>query len=143
MSIKKNSKLFKLKKPILFLVFNRPDLTKMVFDEIRRAKPTKLYIASDGPRDGNKDDAKKILEVRKIVDTIDWDCELKKKYRKKNAGCKFGVSEAITWFFENEEDGIILEDDCLPSQSFFRYCQELLIKYKELEYFNDFRLYND
>jgi hypothetical protein len=121
-----------IKTPILFLIFNRLDTTKQVFEEIRKAKPKKLYVAGDGPR--NKTEKKKTDEVRKyILDNINWKCEIKTLFRKKNLGCGKAVSGAITWFFKNEEMGIILEDDCLPSQSFFPYCEELLEKYKNNE----------
>jgi len=120
--------------PILFLVFNRLDTTKKVFEEIKKAKPKKLFIASDGPRK-NKPGEKKIVEdLRKwVLDNLDWKCKVKTLFRDKNLGCKYAVSSAIDWFFENVEQGIILEDDCLPSQSFFRFCQELLEKYKNDE----------
>lgn len=121
---------FKLTTPILFLVFNRLETTKQVFQEIRKAKPTKLYIAADGPR--KKEEKRKTDAVRKyILDNIDWKCKVKKLFRRKNLGCKYAVSGAIDWFFENEEQGMILEDDCLPSQSFFRFCQDLLERYKD------------
>ncbi len=123
---------FKLKTPVLFLVFNRPETTKKVFAEIKKAKPAKLYIAADGPR--NQGEKKKTDTVRNhILKNINWKCKVKKLFRDKNLGCKYAVSSAINWFFENEEQGIILEDDCLPSQSFFRFCQELLEKYKDDE----------
>ena len=119
----------KLKTPILFLVFNRLDTTKQVFEEIKKVKPKKLFIAADGPR--NKMEKKRTDAVRKyILDNIDWDCEVKTLFRTKNLGCGKAVSNAITWFFDNVNMGIILEDDCLPSQSFFPFCEELLKKYK-------------
>lgn len=122
----------KLDTPVLFLIFNRLDTTKQVFGEIRKAKPKKLFVAADGPR--NKEEKKKTDAVRKyVLDNIDWKCEVKTLFRKKNLGCGKAVSEAITWFFKNEEMGIILEDDCLPSQSFFPFCEELLKKYKNNE----------
>jgi hypothetical protein len=120
-----------LNTPVLFLVFNRPDTTRSVFEAIRQAKPKKLYIAADGPRKDNETDIKKIEEVRDIVKDVNWDCEIKTILREKNLGCKIAISSAIDWFFENEEEGIILEDDCLPSQSFFWFCQELLKTYRE------------
>lgn len=127
-----NSKKFILKTPVLFLVFNRLDTTKRVFEEIRKAKPTKLFVAADGPR--NDEEKRKTESVRKyILNNIDWKCEVKTLFREKNLGCKYAVSGAIDWFFENVEQGIILEDDCLPSQSFFRFCQEMLEKYKNDE----------
>jgi len=117
--------------PVLFLIFNRPDTTQRVFNEIRKAKPSKLFVAADGSRENKKGETEKCKEVRKIVNEgIDWDCDVRKLYRDKNLGCKIAVSSAIDWFFENVEEGIILEDDCLPSQSFFWFCQELLEKYR-------------
>ena len=120
-----------MKKPVLFIVFNRPDLSMRVFDEIKKAKPHKLYIAADGPRENVPNDFQKCQIVRDIAQKVDWECDVKTLFRNKNLGCKIGVSSAIDWFFDNEEDGIILEDDCVPHQSFFRFCEELLEKYKE------------
>ena len=117
--------------PILFLIFNRPDTTKQVFEEIRKAAPQKLYVASDGPRENREEEKEKVEAIREyILESINWDCEVKTLFREKNLGCGKGPAQAITWFFENEEMGIILEDDCLPSQSFFSYCEELLKKYE-------------
>lgn len=119
-----------LNTPVLFLVFNRPDVTRKVFKAIRQAKPHRLYVAADGPRHNKGDEANKIEEVRDISMAVDWDCKVKTLFREKNLGCKIAVSSAINWFFENEPEGIILEDDCLPSHSFFWFCQELLEKYR-------------
>lgn len=117
---------------VLFLVFSRLDTTKQVFEAIRQAKPPRLYVAADGARVGKEGEAEKVQAVRDfIIQNIDWDCQVKTLFRDKNLGCKNAVSSAITWFFDNEEQGIILEDDCLPSQSFFWYCEELLNKYKD------------
>jgi hypothetical protein len=117
--------------PILFLIFNRPDTAIKVFERIRQIKPSKLYVAADAARVGRPDEAQRCAQTRAIIDRIDWDCELKTLYRTENLGCKMAVSSAITWFFEQEEMGIILEDDCLPDLSFFPYCEELLNKYKD------------
>lgn len=120
--------------PILFLIFNRLDCTKVVFETIRSARPTRLYVASDGPRRHIESEMLKVERVRNyVLDNIDWDCEVKTLMRPENLGCKYAVSSAISWFFENEEQGIILEDDCVPNESFFRFCQELLVKYKDDE----------
>lgn len=117
---------------VLFLVFNRLDTTKQVFEAIRKAKPPRLYVAADGAREDKEGEDKKAQEVRDfILSNIDWDCDVKTLFRDNNLGCKMAVSSAIDWFFENEEMGIILEDDCLPSQSFFWFCEELLIRYKD------------
>jgi hypothetical protein len=117
---------------VLFLVFNRLDTTKQVFEAIRQAKPPRLYVAADGARKNKEGEDKKVQEVRDfIMSNIDWNCEVKTLFREQNYGCKMAVSGAIDWFFENEEMGIILEDDCLPSQSFFWFCEELLERYKD------------
>lgn len=123
-----------LKTPILFITFNRLDTTRRVFEEIKKSKPLKLYIASDGPREDVFGEDEKIKEVRNFIESnIDWGCGVKTLFRDKNLGCKLGVSGAIDWFFKNEEKGIILEDDCLPNQSFFKFCEELLVKYEKDE----------
>jgi len=119
-----------MKTPILFIIFNRPETTKKVFDTIRAAKPKKLFIAADGPRDGKTGEKELCIETRKIIENIDWDCEIKTLFREKNLGCGKAVSEAITWFFQNVEEGIILEDDCLPSPSFFDFCEKMLERYR-------------
>mgnify|MGYP006413279843 FL=1 len=117
---------------VLFLVFNRLDTTKQVFEAIRQAKPPRLYVAADGARANKEGEVDKAQAVRDyIMQNIDWKCEVKTLFQEENLGCKYAVSGAITWFFENEERGIILEDDCLPSQSFFWFCEELLEKYKK------------
>lgn len=126
-----------LNTPVLFLVFNRPDTTKQVLEAIRKAKPPRLYIAADGPRINKEGEAERVKEVRSIATNVDWECEIKTLFRNENLGCKYAVSEAVSWFFQHEEQGIILEDDCLPSQSFFWFCEELLEKYK-----NDFRVWH-
>lgn len=116
--------------PVLFIVFARPDTTKRVFDAIRRARPARLYVAADGARPDKPGEKERCDEVRSIVTTIDWPCEVKTFFRKENHGCGEQVTAALNWFFEHEEDGIILEDDCLPSRSFFQYCAELLDRYR-------------
>lgn len=118
--------------PVLFLVFNRLDVTQQVFATIRQAKPTKLYIACDGPRAHKVGEDKIVAQLRQhLLDNIDWQCEVLTLFRDKNLGCGLAVSQAITWFFEHEPMGIILEDDCLPSQSFFTFCDEMLHKYQD------------
>ena len=132
MKSKIETQINQLKTPVLFLVFNRLETTKQVFEAIRQAKPTKLYIGADGARLHKVDEVEKTKSVREyILGNIDWQCEVFTLFRDQNLGCKHAVSEAINWFFENEEMGIILEDDVLPDMSFFRYCEELFIKYKD------------
>jgi hypothetical protein len=117
---------------ILFIVFNRPDFTKEVFETLKVLKPERLYIASDGPRSHVKDDAVKVENTREyLLSNIDWDCDVKTLFRKENMGCGKNVKLAIDWFFENEDNGIILEDDCVPVPSFFQFCEELLDKYAD------------
>jgi hypothetical protein len=118
--------------PILFITFNRPSHTSKVFERIREVKPKYLFVVSDGPRPNHPDDAEKIMKVRELVCAgIDWDCELKTLFRQENLGCGYGPANAITWFFSQIEEGIILEDDCLPSASFFRFCRNLLAEYRD------------
>lgn len=117
--------------PILFIIFNRPDTTQIVFDQLKKIKPKKLYVAADGPRRSKVGEAEKCTLTRNIINMINWDCEVKKLFNDENLGCKKAVSNAITWFFENEEQGIILEDDVVPNQSFFYFCSELLEFYKD------------
>jgi len=116
---------------VLFLIFNRPETTKQVFEAIRSAKPSRLYIAADGPRRDRPEECEKCEECKQIVHHVDWDCEVKTLFREQNLNCGLGPSTAISWFFEHEEEGIILEDDCLPTQSFFWFCQELLERYRD------------
>lgn len=119
-----------MRSPILFLVFNRPDTTAKVFERIRAAKPPRLYVAADGPREGRMGELAACQQVRDIATQVDWPCELKTLFQERNLGCKIGVSTGISWFFEQEPEGIILEDDVLPDPSFFAYCDELLEKYR-------------
>ena len=118
-----------LQTAVLFLVFNRPNTTAQVFHSIRNAKPPRLYIASDGARADREGEAEKVAKVREIVAAVDWPCEVKTLFRGVNLGCKLAVSGAITWFFEHEEQGIILEDDCLPHPDFFTFCEAMLARY--------------
>jgi len=115
-----------MRSAVLLVVFNRPELVKLVFSRIKKVKPSRLYIACDGARPDSHIDQERIDEVKLICEDIDWPCCLHTLYRSSNLGCKLAVSSAITWFFENEEEGIILEDDCLPSDSFFKFCDEML-----------------
>ena len=128
-----------MKTAVLLLTFNRLDYLRDVFSAVAEAKPPRLYIASDGARPEKEGEKEKVQEVRDyLLNHIDWDCEVKTRFLDKNSGgCKYGVSGAITWFFENESEGIILEDDCLPSPSFFAFCEKMLSKYR-----NDKKVYS-
>lgn len=117
--------------PILFIIFNRKEIAKKSFQSIKRLKPKYLYIACDGPRKEKEEDIYKVKETREaILSEIDWDCEVKTLFQESNLGCGYGVFTAINWLFENEEKGIILEDDCIASSSFFPYVAEMLSKYE-------------
>ncbi|MDH6099438.1 glycosyltransferase family 2 protein [Anabaenopsis sp. FSS-46] len=114
--------------PVIFLIFRRPDLTAQVFEQIRAAKPAKLLVVADGPR--NAQEAPLCEQARKVTEQIDWECEVLRNYSDINLGCRDRVSSGLTWAFTQVEEAIILEDDCLPHPSFFPYCQELLERYK-------------
>jgi hypothetical protein len=119
--------------PILFLIFNRPETTERVFQQIRKIQPRRLFISADGPRKDKINEEQKCIETQNIIEKIDWDCELKTNYSEKNLGCRVGVSSGINWFFRSVSEGIILEDDCLPDISFFHFCKTLLEYYRNDE----------
>jgi hypothetical protein len=118
---------------VLFIIFNRPEPTGQVFDRIRDAKPSRLYISADGPRHDNVSDLNRCEKARAIVDNIDWPCDLKLLLHEKNLGCGRAIATAIDWFFNEENEGIILEDDCLPEITFFEFCKQLLEIYRNEE----------
>jgi len=118
---------------VLFLVFNRPDTTLRVFEAIRMAKPPRLYVAADGPRDDREGESERCADVRRIATSVDWPCEVTTLFQDRNLGCKVGPVTGITWFFQHEEEGIVLEDDVLPLPSFFDYCDHLLERYRDDE----------
>lgn len=119
--------------PISFHIFNRPETTLKVFEKIRNIKPSKLFITADGPRKNVEGDNEKCREVRSIVDEIDWECEVFTNFSESNKGSYKSTLEGITWVFEHVALAIILEDDCIPHQSFFRFCHELLYFYENDE----------
>jgi hypothetical protein len=115
--------------PVALIIFNRPETTRRVFAEIRRVRPPKLFIIADGPRSNLPGDADKVAATRSIVEEVDWNCQVLKNYSDINLGCKNRVSSGIDWVFSVVERAILLEDDCLPHPTFFRYCEELLDEY--------------
>lgn len=121
---------YRTKSAVLFVVFNRPEETARVLDKIREARPPRLYIAADGPRVNKPGEDGICKQTREIALNVDWNCEVKTLFKDSNVGCKLGVSTALQWFFENEEEGIVLEDDALPSNDFFRFCDEMLDRYR-------------
>lgn len=138
---------FKLTTPVAFIFFNRPDTTMQVLKEIRRAKPDKLYLISDGAREGRSGEAALVEQLRHDVEAgIDWECNILKNYAPKNMGCRKRMASGITWVLEQEETTIILEDDIIVAPSFFRYCQELLNYYKDddrVAYISGNNIYKD
>jgi hypothetical protein len=119
--------------PVLLLIFNRPELTEKVMEKIRRAEPGKLFVGADGPRKDQSEDEKRCEQARRVATQVDWDCELHTQFRNENLGCRKAVSSAITWFFNHVEEGVILEDDCVPSDSFFGFSGQMLEEYRSDE----------
>lgn len=119
-----------LETPVALIFFTRPDTLEKVFEEIRKVKPKQLFLIQDGPRVGKPDDGDKIKECREIVENIDWECKVHKNYSDVNLGCGERPASGISWVFENVEKAIILEDDCVPCETFFDYCEEMLNKYE-------------
>ncbi len=119
--------------PILILAFNRPDRVRVLLDKLKGMNPTKLYFAQDGPRANSKSDVHRCKEVYSVWKTTTISCQKREQIQAKNLGCKSAVSSAISWFFSQEESGIILEDDCIPDPTFFQFCDELLKRYKDTD----------
>jgi hypothetical protein len=120
-----------LNTPVGFFIFNRPDLTEIVFAAIAQAKPRKLFIISDGPAKAEEEE--RIKQCRAIIERVDWDCEVIKKYPEHNIGARNNVPEGVQWVFSQVDECIFLEDDCLPDQSFFSFCESLLEYYRDDE----------
>ena len=120
-----------LNTPILFCNFNRPKLTKQVFASIRAQRPKTLFLSCDGPRAEQPDDIANVAAVRSILNGVDWKCDVRTRFAEENLGCKGAMASAIDWAFEHSEDLIILEDDCLPSSTFYDYCHNLLERWRD------------
>jgi len=119
-----------MKTSVVLIIFNRPDTTKTIFEAIRQAKPPKLFVIADGPRTNHPSDIEKCAAARAVIDGVDWECEVLTNYSDINLGCKIRVSSGLDWVFNTVDEAIILEDDCLPDLSFFRFCDELLCEYR-------------
>ncbi len=119
-----------LTKPVAFLIFNRPQQTQRVFEAIRAARPMRLLVVADGPRADRVGESERCAQTRAIVDRIDWPCEVQRNFAETNLGCKRRIASGLTWVFQQVEEAIVLEDDCLPHASFFPYCAELLDRYR-------------
>jgi len=122
-----------LNTPVALIIFNRPDTTALVFQEIAKARPPKLLIIGDGAREDKPDEIEKCAQARAIIEQVNWDCEVLTNYSDVNLGCRHRISSGIDWIFEHVNEAIILEDDCLPDQTFFRFCEEMLERYQEDE----------
>jgi len=119
--------------PIAFFIFNRPELARLVFNEIAKIKPRILLVISDAPRETHPEDYGRVEASKKIIEEIDWDCNVLTNYSPTNLGCKDRLSSGLDWVFKNVSEAIILEDDCLPSPIFFQFCQDLLGKYRDIK----------
>lgn len=119
--------------PVVFIIFNRPDLASQVFERIRTAQPSKLFVISDGPRADVIGEKALCDESRAIIETVDWKCDVRINHSENNLGCGKRISSGLDWVFETEEKAIVLEDDCLPEPSFFRFCEEMLNRYQDSE----------
>lgn len=120
-----------LNTPIAFLIFNRPDVTHRVFERIASARPKTLLVVADGPRTAAE--AEKCRQTRAVLEKIDWDCTVFTNFSDTNLGCKLRVSSGLDWVFSQVEEAIVLEDDCIPSISFFQYCETMLDYYRHDE----------
>lgn len=128
-----NKKSTQIDIPVALIFFSRPDVLEQTFNAIRAARPSKLFLIQDGSRQHNPNDQKNIKKCQQIVNDVDWDCEVFKNYSDTNLGCGMRVSSGISWAFQHVDRLAIIEDDCVPSNSFFHFCQELLEKYKNDE----------
>lgn len=124
---------WQLNTPVALIIFNRPDTTERVFAAIAQAKPPVLLVVADGARTHRAGEAEKCAATRAIVDRVDWDCKVLTNYSETNLGCKKRVASGLDWIFEQVPEAIILEDDCLPDPSFFRFCEEMLERYRDDE----------
>lgn len=120
-----------MKTPVLTIHFNRPYASKILIEKLKIVRPSRLYIGIDGPRASRLDEGRLVNSVKTLFDQIDWPCEVFKNYYVENQGCKRAVQGHLKWFFENESEGIILEDDCFPDPSFFAYASELLCRFRD------------
>jgi len=131
MSVDENP--YSCKSPVAFLVFNRPETTRRVFAQIAKARPVKLLVVADGPRCDRAGEQELCRKVRDIIGSVDWNCEVLTNYAEENMGCALRISSGIDWVFSKVDEAIFLEDDCLPEPSFFRFCDEMLNRFRNNE----------
>lgn len=123
-------KTFTLKTPVVLLIFNRPDSTRVVFDTIRKVRPEKLFVIADGARPEKPGEEILCDRARKVIEEVDWDCQVFKNYADRNLRPLVRISSGLDWVYEHVEEAIILEDDCVPDLTFFDFCQILLAYYR-------------
>ncbi len=121
---------WQMKTPVALLIFNRPDTTESVLQAIRNVKPPELLVIADGPRPGRPEETERCAAARAVIDRIDWNCKVHRNFADKNLGLRTRVYSGLDWVFQTVEEAIILEDDCVPHPSFFRFCEELLERYR-------------
>ena len=121
---------WELRTPVAFFIYNRPETTRRVFEAIRQVKPPRLYVVADGPRGDRPGDSERCEAARALID-VDWDCKVRKNYSDVNLGCSGRVAGGLDWVFSDVEEAVVVEDDCLPHPSFFRFCGELLERYRD------------
>ncbi|HTY26120.1 MAG TPA: hypothetical protein VMC85_23520 [Desulfomonilaceae bacterium] len=120
----------RLNMPVCLIIFNRPEHTRRALEGIRLVRPKWLFVVADGPRKDVPEDTDACISARAVLKGVDWDCELSTNYSDINLGCKLRVASGLNWLFDNVDEAVILEDDCLPHPSFFRFCEELLQYYR-------------
>jgi hypothetical protein len=122
-----------MRTPVALMMFNRPDLTERVFAEIARARPRTLLVIADGPRRDQAGEAEKCAATRAVIERVDWKCDVLKNYSDLNLGCARRPASGLRWVFDQVQEAIILEDDCVPHPTFFRFCDDLLEQYRDDE----------
>lgn len=124
---------YKCKTPVIMIIFNRADTANAVFEHVRKVQPPKLLLIGDGARQNKQGELEKVLKTREIAQKVDWNCEVLTNFSDENLGCKKRISSGLDWAFSIVDRAIILEDDCKPAETFFRFCDEMLERYKDDE----------
>jgi hypothetical protein len=124
---------WQLTTPVAVIIFNRPQMAQRVYEVLRIVKPPRLFVIADGARAGKFDEAAQCESAREVFAHVEWDCEVTRNYAERNLGCGWRPASGITWVFEQVPEAIILEDDCVPHPTFFRFCEELLAHYRDDE----------
>lgn len=123
--------MYKVSSPVILIIFNRPDVTERVFAEIAKVQPSRLLVIADGARLNRPHEENLCLMARQVVGRVSWPCEVSTNYADSNLGCKIRIASGLNWAFSLVQEAIILEDDCLPTEDFFRFCDDLLDYYRD------------